>query len=87
MTRLFADQGWGPYTSGGTARGAGLAIALVSVVCLVLAIGFSVPRIRRRRPAFWIPIVCAAVWVVLTTTLIFAAVAADPAFLAALRTR
>jgi hypothetical protein len=56
----------------------------VNRACLVLAIGFAVPRLRTRRTAFWIPLVAAVVCIVVTTVVIVAA-AADPSFLARLR--
>lgn len=87
IAQSFAAQGLGTYTSGAVARGAGVAITVVSLVCLVLAIGFSVPRLRRRVPAFWVPLVCAAIWLLVTGLLVFAAMVADPAAMAAFTRR
>ncbi len=86
LAALVAARGGGASTRGDAAAGAGAAIVLVTIACLVLAIAFAVARIRSRRPSFWVPLACAAVWVLLTTAFVFAAVAADPAFAASLRT-
>ncbi len=57
------------------------------MLCLVLAIGFSVPRIRQKRTSFWIPLVCAAISLLVTVGLILAALVVDPGFQAYVRTR
>jgi uncharacterized membrane-anchored protein len=80
LDALYAAQGIGHYTDVAAANAAGLAMSLSSVLCLVLAIGFAVPRIRSQRTAFWIPIVCAVVSVVVTIALVIVAMLVDPAF-------
>jgi hypothetical protein len=84
---VFAQQGLGDYTNAAAAQAAGGVVIAVNVLCLVLAIGFAVPRIRTRRTAFWVPVAAAGVAVVLTTAVILAAAAADPAFVARLTAR
>jgi hypothetical protein len=85
LDSVFAQEGLGPYTNDAAARVAGWIVIAVNVLCLVLAIGFAVPRLRVHRTAFWIPLIAAAVCIVVTTVVIVAAAAADPAFLARLR--
>lgn len=87
LDTFFTQQGIGDYTSTAVAQGAGIAIAAANTVCLVLAIAFSVPRLRARRRAFWVPLVCAAVNVVVSFALFTAAVLSDPAIGAYLRSR
>ena len=85
LDAVFAQEGLGAYSNDAAARIAGLIVIGVNLVCLVLAIGFAVPRLRTRRTAFWIPLVAAVVCIVVTTVVIVAAAAADPSFLARLR--
>ena len=80
LDALYATRGMGRYTDVAAAGAAGTAISLSSVLCLVLAIAFAVPRIRAGRPAFWIPLVCAVITVVVTAGLVIAAMLVDPAF-------
>lgn len=87
ISETFVSRGIGAYTSGDVARGAGVVITAVSLLCLALAIGFAVPRLRRRVTAFWVPLVCAAIWFVVTGALVFAAMVADPAAVAAMMRR
>ena len=87
LDSFFLQQGMGAYTNTRAAEVGGLLLGLTSVLCLVIAIFFAVRRLRARRRAFWIPIVCAAVGVLVTTIVIGGAVMADPAFFAYLRAR
>lgn len=87
LGRFFTQQGIGAYTNHAVAQGAGVAIAIVNTACLVIAIAFSVPRLRARRRAFWVPIVCAAVNIAVSFALFTAAVLSDPAIGAYLRSR
>jgi hypothetical protein len=80
LDALYATRGMGSFTDVAAASVAGTAIALSNVLCLVLAIGFSVPRIRSHRTAFWIPLVCAVVSVLVTVGLVIGTMLADPAF-------
>ena len=87
LARFFTQQGIGDYSSTAVAQGAGIAIAVVNTVCLVLAIAFAVPRLRAHRRAFWVPLVCAAINIAVSFALFAAAVLGDPAFGAFLRSR
>ncbi len=87
LDAFFQQQGIGDYTATRAAETGGLLITLTSVLCLVLAIWFSVRRLRVRKRAFWIPIVCAVIGLVAMTVIIGGAVMADPAFFAYLQRR
>lgn len=86
LDRIFTQQGWGDYTPNAVSETVGPVLIAVNVLSLVLAIGFTVPRLSRRRTAFWVPLVCAAVAVLFTVILLLVAVFADPAAMAALST-
>jgi Family of unknown function (DUF6264) len=76
----MVSAGIGHYTQTALAVGSSYATAASELLALLLAIGFSVPRLRTHRRAFWIPLVSAAIS--LTLALVFSAVAffGDPAF-------
>lgn len=74
----YAEQGIGPYTAFDLANAMGWSVIVVSMLALVLAIGFSVTRLRAHRMAFWVPLVAAAASLVLTTLLVAVAVFGDP---------
>ena len=80
LNAFFVQEGIGAYTNAQAASVAGLLLAATNLLCLVLAIGFAVPRLRRHRRAFWIPLVSAAISVVATTVVVAGAVMSDPAF-------
>ena len=82
IEQVYVMQGIGRYTNVGAAASAGLALQAISVLCLVLAIGFAVPRIRRHRTAFWIPVVCAVVSLIVSLVVVLAVTVTDPAFAA-----
>jgi Family of unknown function (DUF6264) len=84
LDSVFAQEGLGAYSNDAAARIAGWIVIAVNVLCLVVAIGFAVPRLHARRTAFWVPLVAAAVCIVVTTVVIVAAAIADPAFVAKL---
>lgn len=86
LDSVFMRQGWGDYTTNAVSEVVGPVVIAVNVLSLVLAIGFAVPRLRTRRTAFWIPLICAAVAVLLTVILLLVAVFADPAAIAAMST-
>jgi hypothetical protein len=75
----YAQQGIGTYTSIGLASAMGWSVIVGSVLALVLAIGFAVPRLRAHRMAFWVPLIAAAASLILTTVLVAVAVFGDPA--------
>ena len=87
LDSFFQQQGMGAYTDTRAAEVGGLLLALSSVLCLVVAIFFSVRRLRVRKRAFWVPVVCAAIGLVVTTIIIGGSVMADPAFFAYLQQR
>jgi hypothetical protein len=75
----YQQQGIGTYTSVALAGAMGWSVIVSSVLALVLAIGFAVPRLRAHRLAFWVPLVAAAVSLLLTTLFVGIAVFGDPA--------
>jgi hypothetical protein len=75
----YEQQGIGPYTATGLASAMGWSVIISSTLALVLAIGFAVPRLRAHRLAFWVPLVAAAVSLLLTTVFVGIAVFGDPA--------
>jgi hypothetical protein len=85
LDQVYAARGIGPYTQVGFATGIGWAIVAVAVATLVLAIGFSVPRIRDHKLAFWIPLAAGVASALVTGLLIAVAVLADPAYLHSLQ--
>jgi Family of unknown function (DUF6264) len=85
LDSYYVVQGIGRYTRTGLADGIGWGVAGLSVLCLVLAIGFAVPRLQAHRVAFWVPLVGACVSLVGTAILISIAILGDPAFLAAMQ--
>lgn len=82
LSSAFDSLDLGAYTNAAAASVGGILLAASNVACLVLAIGFSVPRIRSHRPAFWIPVVCAAVALLATGAIVIGLLASDPAWLA-----
>ncbi len=85
LDEVYAAQGIGHYSQVGLATGIGWVVVIESVLSLVLAIAFAVPRIRAHRVAFWIPLVAAVGSAVLTVVLVAIAILADPAYLASIR--
>ena len=81
---LYASAGLGTYSNAQLATVDGLIISAVSVLCLVLAIGFAVPRIRTKRVAFWIPLVCALISIAVSLVLVLAPLLSDPVFVSRL---
>jgi hypothetical protein len=81
LDRIYQARGISGYTPADVATGIGWAMVVTAVGCLVLAIGFSVPRIRDHRLAFWIPLAAGAASAVVTAVLVTAAILADPAYL------
>jgi putative effector of murein hydrolase LrgA (UPF0299 family) len=82
LDALYVSQGIGQYTQVGLATAIGWAVIIESVLSLVLAIGFAVPRMRAHRRAFWIPVAAAVVGALLTFALVSIAILADPAYAA-----
>ena len=74
----YQEQGLGRYTAIGLASAMGWSVIVTSMLALVLAIGFAVPRLRAHRPAFWVPLVAAAASLFLTTVFVGIAVFGDP---------
>jgi hypothetical protein len=74
----YQQQHLGTYTAIPLASAMGWSVIVSSVLALVLAIGFAVPRLRAHRLAFWIPLVAAVVSLLLTTLLVGIAVFGDP---------
>jgi uncharacterized membrane protein len=78
----LAAQGAGTFTSDDIAAEAGGTANIVRVVVLVLTIVFALMQIQRKRIAFWIPIVGAAIAGITLVVAIFIAVLSDPGFMA-----
>jgi hypothetical protein len=74
----YAQQGIGTYTNIGLATAMAWSVIVTSMLALVLAIGFAVPRLRAHRLAFWVPLVAAAASLILTTVFVSIAVFGDP---------
>ena len=55
LDSVFAQEGLGAYSNEPVAQAAGWIVVAVNVLSLVLAIGFTVPRLRTHRVAFWVP--------------------------------
>lgn len=87
LQEVFAEQGLGRFTNTAAANGVGWAVIAVNVLALVLAIFFSVPRLRLHRTTFWIPLVCAAGSLLITTGLMVGIAVSDPAFMAGIASR
>jgi hypothetical protein len=85
LDRIYQARGISGYTPVDTATGIGWAMVVAAIGSLVLAIGFSVPRIRDHRLAFWIPLAAGAASVVVTGVLVMAAILADPSYLDSIR--
>jgi hypothetical protein len=85
LDQVYAARGISRYTQVGLATGIGWVVAIAAIGGLVLAIGFSVPRIRDHRLAFWIPLAAGAASAVVTVVLVAAAILADPAYLDSIR--
>ncbi|MCU1472569.1 MAG: hypothetical protein JWQ92_637 [Amnibacterium sp.] len=81
LDRIYQARGISRYTPVDVATGIGWAMAVAAIASLVLAIGFSVPRIRDHRLAFWIPLAAGAASAVVTGLLVTAAILADPTYL------
>jgi hypothetical protein len=78
----LAAQGVEAFSSDAIAAEAGGAANIVRVVVLVLTVVFALIQIQRRRLAFWIPIVGAAIAGIALMVAIFVAVMSDPGFIA-----
>jgi hypothetical protein len=85
LDAVYTNQGIGHYSQVGLATGIGWVVVVESVLSLVIAIAFSVPRIRAHRVAFWIPLTAAVASSVLTVVLVAVAILADPAYLASVQ--
>jgi hypothetical protein len=75
-------QGVDGFSSDTVAAEAGGAANIVRLVVLVLTIVFALMQIQRKKLAFWIPIVGAAIAAIALIVAIFVAVMGDPAFIA-----
>lgn len=80
VAQVFAQQKLGTFTSNDLAQAVGIAAIAVQLLALALAIGFAVPRIRAGKPAWWIPVVAAAVATTVTLILVITVIVSDPAF-------
>lgn len=76
----YESAGLGHYTNTALATPLGSAIVVTQIVSLVIAIAVSVPRLRRGRRSFWVPLVVAAGCWLVTGALYTVAIIGDPAF-------
>jgi hypothetical protein len=74
--------GYGKYTSTGLAQTIGVLLSAVQVVSLLITVFLSLRAVRRGRRAFYIPLLGAAVFVVIAIILLMVALLGDPAFVA-----
>jgi hypothetical protein len=84
LQALFDQTGLGVYTRVDVAEVVGWIVIAVNVAGLVLAIALSVPRLRERRMAFFVPLSIGVACFVLTGMLTIGAAVADPSFVAKL---
>ncbi|MCU1569397.1 MAG: hypothetical protein JWR33_138 [Naasia sp.] len=87
LDEVYAQQGWGDYTSDSLASAIGIAVNVLSVVLLLAAVGISVRRLRTARLTFWVPLVAGVTAVIVTMVLLSAAMLIDPALPAFIQTQ
>ena len=79
LRELYAQQGFGQFTSDALAQTIGVVANALRTVILALTIVVSLVLISRKRRAFWVPLVGAAVAVVAVVVCIVVLMASDPA--------
>lgn len=80
LDAYYQSAGLGHYTNVALATSVGLAVVITQIVSLVIAIAATVPRLRRGRRSFWVPLVVAAGCWLVTGALYTIAILGDPAF-------
>ena len=80
INQSYALFGGGTYTATAQTSVIGIAVNAVNIIVFVLAAWISLELVKRKRIAFWVPIVGAVVATVITTVLVLTLIVADPAF-------
>lgn len=81
LTELYRSQGIAPYTEVGLAHTVGTAISVSQVVVLLVTIWASFLALKKKRLAFYWPLVGFVVTMLTTLVLILVAMFGDPAFM------
>lgn len=80
IDQSYALFGGGTYEVTPQTSVIGIAVNVVNIVVFVLAAWISLELVKRRRIAFWVPIVGAIVATVITSVLVLTLIVQDPAF-------
>jgi hypothetical protein len=80
INQSYALFGGGTYTVTPQTSVIGIAVNVVNVVVFVLAAWLALELVKRKRVAFWVPIVGAVVATVITSVLVLTLIVQDPAF-------
>jgi hypothetical protein len=80
INQSYALFGGGTYEVTPQTSVIGIAVNVVNVVVFVLAAWISLELVKRKRVAFWVPIVGAVVATVITSVLVLTLIVQDPAF-------
>jgi hypothetical protein len=80
INQSYALFGGGTYEVTPQTSVIGIAVNVVNIVVFVLAAWISLELVKRKRVAFWVPIVGAIVATVITSVLVLTLIVADPAF-------
>lgn len=81
LDEVYKAGGYGRYTSDGIASTIGIVINIVHVVLLIAAFAVALPRLRRGRIAFWVPLTAGVLATVVGSVLVGVAMFSDPAML------
>ena len=81
LRTLYADQGWGDYTSASLALTAGLIANAVRIALLTIAIAVSLALIAKNRLAFFVPLSAAVAAGLVVLACVLIAVLGDPALM------
>jgi hypothetical protein len=80
INQSYTLFGGGTYTVTPQTSVIGIAVNVVNVVVFVLTAWIALELVKRKRVAFWVPIVGAVVATVITSVLVLTLILADPAF-------
>ncbi|MDO4091958.1 DUF6264 family protein, partial [Clavibacter michiganensis] len=80
INQSYALFGGGTYEVTPQTSVIGIAVNVVNIVVFVLAAWISLELVKRKRLAFWVPIVGAVVATVITSVLVLTLIVQDPAF-------
>ncbi|UKF79802.1 DUF6264 family protein [Clavibacter californiensis] len=80
INQSYALFGGGTYEVTPQTSVIGIAVNVVNIVVFVLAAWISLELVKRKRLAFWVPIVGAVVATVITSVLVLTLIIQDPAF-------